>query len=141
MSFFNFMLKLNCTLRGLKVKNMKVKILFKGMESDRQLEEYAEERIKLLEKLLKNESETFCDLRLGKDNNHHRHGKIYFAEAKIRSPKKNYGARFEAESLTEAIDGLKDELSKKIRRHKDKKISLRKKGGKIIKDFLRKIKK
>jgi ribosomal subunit interface protein len=118
---------------------MKVKILAKDMGLDEAMEQYVKERMDSLDKLLSNTDEVFCDLRLGKDSGSHRHGKIFFAEAKIKTAKKNYGARAEAETINEAVDQLKDELSKKIRRYKDKKVSLRKRGGRVVKELLRKI--
>lgn len=82
----------------------------------------------------------FVTYELEKNSGSHKHGKIFFAEAKIKTAEKNYGARTEGESPVAVIDELKDELSKKIRRYKDKKVSLRNKGGRIMKDLLRKIK-
>ncbi len=120
---------------------MKIKILAKEVEMDSHLEDYIQKRIGALGRLLKNEEESYCDLRIGKDSSSHKHGRIFFAEAKIKTTNKNYGAKADGESLESAIDELKDELSKKIRRHKDKKLSLRNKGGRVIKKLLRKIKK
>ncbi len=120
---------------------MKIKILAKEITVDKELEDYINTRIGSLDRMLKGGAESECDLRIGKDSSSRKHGKIFFAEATIKTSEKNYGARAERESLTEAIDDLKDSLSKKIRRYKDKKISLRKRGGKLIKDLLRKIKK
>ena len=120
---------------------MKIKILAKDIEVGGNLEEHIQTRIGTLDRLLKHDTESFCDLRLGKNSKSHKHGKIFFAEAKIKTAHKNYGARAEGESPVAAVDELKDELSKKIRRNKDKRVSLRNKGGRIMKDLLRKIRK
>ncbi len=63
---------------------------------------------------------------------------MFFAEATISTESKNYGAKAVGKTTYEAIDVLKDELSKKIRRYKDKKTSIVKKGGRMLKDLLRK---
>ena len=115
---------------------MKIKILTKEIDLDTSLKDHIQTRIGTLDRLLKHDTESFCDLRIGKNSGSHKHGKIFFAEAKIKTAKKNYGAKSEGESPIEAIDELKDELSKKIRRHKDKKVSLRNKGGRMMKDLL-----
>jgi ribosomal subunit interface protein len=120
---------------------MKIEILTKEMELERKVEEYINKKISSLESMLGSDGDNYCDFRIGKNSSSHRHGKIYFAEASIKTNTKNYGARTEAENLTEAIDELKDELSKKIRRYKGKKMSMMKRGGRLVKDFLRKVKK
>ncbi len=118
---------------------MKIEILTKGIELNDEIKEYALNRIQSLDRLLSSYENIECNLRLGKDSAH-KHGKIFYAEATISTNKKNFGARAEEESIQEAIDELKDELSKKIRRYNDKKTSLRNRGGRIIKDLLRRIK-
>ena len=118
---------------------MKIKILAKEITMNIQLEELINTRIGSLDRLLKQDTDSFCDLRIGKNSGSHKHGKIFFAEAKIKTAKKNYGARAEGETPEAVVDELKDELSKKIRRHKDKKVTLRNKGGRVMKDLLKKI--
>jgi ribosomal subunit interface protein len=120
---------------------MKIEILEKEIEISEETKKYIETKILSLQNLLPNDEDNFCDFRIGKNSGSHKKGKIYFAEASIKTSQKNYGARSESENLNEAIDTLKDELAKKIRRYKGKKISMMKKGGRLVKNFLRKIKK
>lgn len=119
---------------------MKTKILTKDIELEQKIEEYIHKKVSSLESVLGEDEDNFCDFRIGKNSGSHKQGKIYFAEASIKTDSKNYGARAESENLMEAIDGLKDELSKKIRRYKGKKMAMIKKGGRAIKDFLRRTK-
>jgi ribosomal subunit interface protein len=118
---------------------MKIKILAKEIILTNQLEDLVNTRIGTLDRLLKKDTDISCDCTVGKNSNSHKHGKIFFAEAKIKTANKNYGARAEGETPEEVIDELKNELSKKITRYKDKSISLRNKGGRMIKNLLKKI--
>jgi len=119
---------------------MKIKILSKGVELDRELEQYIKTKIDFLESKLglarKNE-ERVCNFRMGRDTKSKKKGNIYFAEASIETPRKNFGARAEADSIQMAIDELKDELYKKIRRYKRKKEAILRRRGRIGKRFLR----
>ena len=116
---------------------MKVEIFAKNIELDNKLKEYIQKKVDSLENILgKSDEERSCDFRIKKDASAKK-GKIYFAEAKIITPHKKYGADASGESVFEAIDKLKDEIAKKIRRNKDKKESLIKKGGRKIKELLK----
>ena len=118
---------------------MKIEIFTKDIDLTKKTKQYIESKIDSLDRILGNkDEERKCDFRVGKNSGSHNKGKIYFAEARIETPKKAYGAEAKAESINEAIDKLKDEIAKKIRRNKDKKESLIKKGGRKIKELLRK---
>lgn len=119
---------------------MKIKILTKGIDLEEKTEIHIKKKISSLESVVGKDENNLCNFRVGKNSGSHRHGKIFFAEATIDTLSKNYGARHESESLLGAIDGLKEELSKKIRRYKSKRLSMVKKGGRMVKDFLRRIK-
>ena len=117
---------------------MKIEIYTKEIELTKKLEEYIESKINSLNNILgKNDEERKCDFRIGKNSKSHLNGKIYFAEARVETPNKAYGAKANAESINEAIDNLKDEIQTKIRRNKDKRDSLLKRGGRKIKSLLK----
>lgn len=118
---------------------MKIDILAKDFDLTDELRKYIEEKIESFDKILGNsEEERRCDFRIGKNSEaHHNGGKIYFAEARVETPRKAYGAKAEGETINEAIDILKDEILTKIRRKKDRKDSLIRKGGRKIKKILR----
>ena len=117
---------------------MKIEIYTKEIELTDEIREYIESKINSLNNILgKSDEERRCDFRIGKNSKSHLKGKIYFAEARVETPNKAYGAEAKAESLNEAIDKLKDEIAKKIRRNKDKKESLLKRGGRKVKNLLR----
>jgi len=116
---------------------MKVEIFAKNIDLDNKLNKYIQKKVDSLDRILgKSKEERICDFRIKKDASA-KNGEIYFAEATIKTPNKNYGAEASGESIFEAIDELKDEVAKKIRRNKDKKESLIKKGGRKIKELLK----
>ncbi|MBU0973843.1 MAG: hypothetical protein KKC20_24610, partial [Proteobacteria bacterium] len=55
----------------------------------------------------------------------------------VTTPGKKFGANAEGNSLHEAVDSVKDLVSRKISSYKDKKQNLFKRGGAKIKEFLR----
>ena len=102
---------------------MKLEILTKNIELDDSLREYIKLKVDSFEKTLGvSKEERLCDFRIGKNSGSHEKGKkIYYAEARVETPQKNYGAKEKGATLKLAIDGLKDQILKKIRRHKDRK--------------------
>ena len=120
------------------MKYMDIEIYTKNIDLSRKEVRYIEKKINSLSKYLRGcEGQKKIELRVGKDTRHHKKGKIFFAEGRITTAKKNFGARAEGETFMEAMDQLKDEISKKIRRYTDKKQNLIKKSGKILKKLLR----
>lgn len=117
---------------------MKIEIFAKNIELDEKTEKYINSKVENLKRFLGEcEKDSTCDFRIGKNTDNNKNDKIFYAECTISTPNKNYGARADEKTLTEAIDKLKDEVSKKIRRHRDKKISLVKKGGRALKKLIR----
>ena len=118
---------------------MKLEIFAKDIKVTPELKKYIEEKVRSFDNILgKSKEERFCDFRVGRNAKSHSHGQIYFAEARVETPHKNYGAKAKAETLEAAIDELKDEILKKIRRNKDKKDSMVKRGGRKLKELLKK---
>lgn len=108
-----------------------------GLTDEQDAVTYAEKRLSQLDKFITEDPDTvFWNVRLERvesDTTAH----LFGAEASIKTPGKDFGARAEAESMHGAIDELKDELSKKIRRYKDKRVTNFRKGARAIKKMLR----
>lgn len=115
----------------------KLKLHFKNMTENPNFIEYANKRLEPLHRFFKNESGIRWNLRMSKEGQHKKGDDIYHVEAQIRAPRKNYGAEAEGGTPYEAIDELKDELTKKITTHKDKKITRFRKGARRAKQMLR----
>ena len=96
-------------------------ILCKDFDLTDAIKLYATEKLSNLNKYLgENEANAAINLRLGKISNNQNSGKIFYAEASIKSPDKNFGALVESEDIYAAIDQLKDDLAHNMAHYKDK---------------------
>ncbi len=117
------------------MKNLKVH--FTDIMDEVDAQAYAEKKLSPLEKFVKKDPESIkWNLRLSR-NETGATAHSFTADATLRTSKKNFGATAEGESLYAAIDELKDELQKKMTRHKGKRIALLKRGGREMKRLLR----
>lgn len=117
---------------------MKIEIYTKDIELTSKLREYIDKKVSSFDKILgDSEDERRCNFRLGKNTKAHSHGKIFFADVRVETPNKAYGAKIKGNTEYEVVDKVKDEILKKIRRHKSKENSLLKRGGRKIKELLR----
>ena len=78
-----------------------------------------------------------CDVEIGRVTEHHKSGKIFRAEINISIGKKMLRAEAEEVSINAAIDKVKDEISGRLKRQKNRKFALLKRGGGKIKKLLR----
>lgn len=108
-----------------------------GISGEQDAIVYAEKKLTPLEKFITKDPETISwELRLKRvesDTTAH----VFSAEAVMYTSHKNYGAESEGESIYVAIDELKSELHKKIRRHKDKRLARFRDGARKIKSMLK----
>lgn len=114
----------------------KLKLQVKNMTSNPNFLDYAQTRLEPLQSLFRSEDGLRWNLRLSKDG-HSKKGDVYHAEAQVKTARKNYGADAHGETPYEAIDELKNELSRKIVSHKDKRMTEHRKGGAQAKEMLR----
>ena len=97
-----------------------------------------EKRLQTLGKLLpEDETSISCDVELEKITDHHQTGKIYRAEINLRIGGKLYRAESTEERIEDAIDRAKNDLKTELRRSKDKRQSLMRRGGQKLKDLIR----
>ena len=71
---------------------------------------------------------------MGRITRHHRHGKVFRAEANLTAGSQNLYADAVGEDLHEAIDLLEEELRREIKKFKNKRIALERKGARILKN-------
>ena len=100
------------------------------------IRDYLNEKIvRLVEKLIKKSNELIkLDLEVGWITRHHRHGKVFRAEANLTIGSRNLYADSVGEDLHEAIDLLEEGLRREIKKFKNKRIALERKGARIIKN-------
>lgn len=97
---------------------------------------YVEKKLSMLNKFISSPKESHWNVRLSREESSHT-AHVFTAEATLQAPSKNFGATARGESLYAAVDELKDELKKKITRHKDKRDSMLRRGGRAAKRMLR----
>ncbi|MFC1730763.1 ribosome hibernation-promoting factor, HPF/YfiA family [candidate division KSB1 bacterium] len=103
-----------------------------------EVSDYLDEKLRSLEKYINKDDESIkCDVEVGKTTEHHQSGKIFRAEINVSIGKKMFRAAAEEESMNAAIDIAKDEITKRLKRSKDRRFALLKKGGEKVKNILR----
>ncbi len=105
------------------------------MELTVPIKEYIEKRINTLNKFFSNDTELYVEV--GKTSLHHKNGDYYKAEISMKSGEGSFFAVSEKENLYTAIDAVKDEISNLIKRNKDKKQTLFKRGAKSVKKMIK----
>lgn len=99
---------------------------------------YLDEKLTTLDKYIEKDDESIkCEVEIGKTTEHHQSGDIFMVEINISMGKKLLRAVAEEETLFAAIDEAKNEISKILRRNKDKELSLLRRGEAKIKNLLR----
>lgn len=122
-------------------KNIILKIKTTGLDLTSAIEEYTRAKIKMLEKFLshfaKESGELIFDIELERTTEHHRSGDVFRCEINFTAD----GARMRSEAtkddLYAAIDEAKDEMSRELRKTKNKHITLLRRGGAAIKRLFR----
>lgn len=107
-----------------------------GINIASSIRDYLDEKIvRLVEKLIKKSDELIkLDLEVGRITCHHRHGKVFRAEANLTIGSQNLYADAVGEDLHEAIDLLEEELEREIKKFKNKRIALERKGARKFKN-------
>lgn len=101
---------------------------------------YLDERLASLEKFLGDDiSLVRCEVELGRDAGRPRHGaNIWFAEIRVISPGSTpVYARNNASSVNAAIDDVKEEIERQLRKGKKLHIRMMRKTGSAIKNWMR----
>ena len=115
---------------------MTIQIKGTGIELTDAIKEYAQEKVKSLEKFFDRVTDVNIDV--GMESHHHLKGKIYYAEVNMSVPGKLIRVRKNAVDLYKAIDKVKDHLKvelqgmKEKRRGKDKEMLREVKGYELL---------
>jgi ribosomal subunit interface protein len=101
---------------------------------------YIDQRILTLEKLLGDQVDTArCEIEVGRDAGRPRHGaNLWFAEISVIVPGQGrVYARNNAESVNGAVDDVKEEVERQLRRERKLHIRMYRKGGALAKRLMR----
>ena len=119
---------------------MDVRIKTTDYQIPRDVSAYLQQRIDSLEKLLAGEEDVArIEVEVGRDAGRPRHGaNIWFAEMQILVPgRERVYARNNSESVNGAIDDVKEEVERQLRRERKLHIRLLRSGGALAKRLMR----
>jgi ribosomal subunit interface protein len=104
-----------------------------------EVESYLYERLNPLTKLLGEHADVArCEVELAKDAGRPRHGaNIWVAEIHLVYPGGSVYARNNSESINGAIDDVKEEVERQLRREKRLHVRILRKGGAMLKRLMR----
>lgn len=106
---------------------MQINIKGTGMELTAAIKQYAEEKIRGLEKFFDRIQNADIDVWLL--SHHHHSGKIYYAEVNLNVPGQLLRVSRECEDLYKAIDKVRDHLKMELEKMKEK---MRRKDKKVL---------
>lgn len=105
------------------------------------INEYVLKRVtnlgKLLKKIQNSGGEVIVYFEVAKATNHHKGGQIYHASCSITIDGEQFYSGSDKEDLYEAIDDCKDQVFNEIRKKKEKKQALFRRGAQKLKDMVR----
>ena len=117
---------------------MKTSVKTTGIEYTDALSDYVDDKIGSIEKFLDPKDETIlCEVEIGMSTKAHQSGDIFRAEINLRTAIGNFRAESEKEEMYIAINEAKEEITEAIKSEKEKRRKSARKGGSIIKNFLR----
>ncbi len=117
---------------------MRINIKYTHLTSTPDIEQHIKSRIQAVEKLIDaNDESAYVQIELAQTTTHHKSGDVYRAEVNMHIARGDFFAFSEESDLLSAFDTVRDEIIRKIKTHKDKKISFIRRGGRKIKDYLR----
>ena len=111
------------------------------MEITPAIHNYVVKRVTNLEKLLssieKNGGEIRVNFEVGKSTKHHKAGEVFHSDCLININGKKFYYGSDQEDLYESVDDVKERLYEEIRRDKERKQTLFKRGAASIKKMLK----
>ena len=117
---------------------IKTNIKFTNITSEEEVKTYIDKKLDKIAKLVEHDQdETIFRIEVGKTTEHHQSGDIYRAELQVKLLGKDYRAEETAEDVYSAIDMAQNELWREIKNDRDKSVTLNRKGGRTIKNLLR----
>src|SRR3989338_2288136 len=102
------------------------------------IQDYLNKKVAAFDKLInKNDESAALNVVLAKITQHHQKGDIFKAEMNLHISGKVLQASSEEQDIFVAIDLAKDEMTRELKSHKDKKVGILKKGGAKVKRIIK----
>lgn len=116
---------------------MNINIKATGIDLTPAIQEYAEKKVRSLEKYLHGKEDThIVRVEIGRTTRHHKEGFIFRAEIHITGGLDVY-VEAEAEDLYEAIDIAEAEAARELKSNKGKRFRLLRRGQRTFKEMVR----
>src|SRR3989344_322588 len=120
---------------------MKINLRAKNIELTPAIENYVYKKVTNLEKLLStieiNGGEALVNFEVGKITKHHKSGIVFHSNCLININGEKFYCSSDKEDLYQAIDEIRESLYEEIRRYKDRKQTLFKRGALSVKKMLK----
>lgn len=120
---------------------MKFNLKTSGFRIDDALRAWVDRKIvKTAEKLLEKEERmkpAILDIEIEKETRHHRKGRIWRAEGNLSLPGRLLRAEVSAEDIRSAVDMLEEEISREIKKYKERYVSRLMRGARAAKKELK----
>jgi len=116
---------------------MNINIKTTNVMSSDAITEYVHKRLEKIGKIVGNDPAAQCDVELARTTGHHNKGDIFKAEIHIVGASKNLYASSEKEDLYMAIDDVQNDILRELTAHKEKQISLVRRGGARVKGIMK----
>ena len=101
---------------------------------------YVENKVSALEKLVDPDDTTVhADVEVGQTSRHHQHGDIFRAEINLQISGEMLRVESQQDNLYAAVDEVKDEMQRRLRKVKTKRTRGTRKGGLEFKKMLRRL--
>jgi ribosomal subunit interface protein len=121
------------------MQNIKINIKATNIDLTENIREHVNQKISMITKFmqLKPEQEAIFEIEVGKTTNAHHQGHIMRAEINLEVSGDFNRTESVQDNLFQAIDDAADEMIRKVRKHKEKRFDLIKKGAAKFKNFFR----
>ncbi len=125
---------------------MRINIKATNIKLDEALKVWVEKKIGEIEKFLvdfgsrkyfKEKPNLEIKVEIGKTTRHHLKGEVFRAEAQLCLPKQIIRAEAVSEDLRDAINQVKDELQREVKRYKGKRIARARRWARKVKELTR----
>lgn len=117
---------------------MKTNVKTTNIEMTPEIADYVEKRVSTFDTFIEPDDTTaICDVEIGRTTEHHQKGNVFRAEIQVSSKGNLFRGVSEKEKLYDAIDEARREVKRELRRHKNKNLTLLRRGGASVKKWLR----
>ncbi|MEK7104672.1 MAG: ribosome-associated translation inhibitor RaiA [Patescibacteria group bacterium] len=120
---------------------MKINLQGKNFELTEPIKDYVLKRVTNLEKLLstieKRGGEVKVNFEVGKSTKHHKRGEVFHSDCLIKINGKEFYSSSDKEDIYQAIDEIRESLFNEIRKNKDRRQTLFRRGASSVKKMLK----